>query len=363
MSHEFRTPVNSIASLSGLLLSRLDGDLTPEQEKQVLLIRTAAQTLLELANDLLDLARVEAGKATLQPATFPLTRVFTALRGMLRPLIAQSEVRLVFEDPPEDLELFTDEGKLSQILRNFVSNALKFTEAGEVRVTSAVRLGDLVAIAVRDTGIGIAPEDQDRIYREFEQVQNRAQSRHKGTGLGLPLSRKLAELLGGRVELQSAPDAGSTFTVVIPRVLSQSGPEPPLEPIPAALRARSILIVDDDDTARYVVRHEVAGLATHVREARDGEEGWRMCREALPDLVILDLVMPRLTGFQFVERLRQTPETKTIRVVVCTSHVLSGTDQAQLEQHVSAVISKESLADPAQPRRLRELVSKLLNSY
>jgi CheY-like chemotaxis protein len=294
---------------------------------------------------------------------FPLARVFTALRGMLKPLIAQSEVRLVFEDPPENLVLFTDEGKLSQILRNFLSNALKFTEAGEIRVISAERPGDLVTIAVRDTGIGIAPEDHERIFREFEQVQNRAQSRHKGTGLGLPLSRKLAELLGGRVQLESAPGDGSTFTVIIPRMLPGPPSEAPLETIPAGLRARSILIIDDDDTARYVIRHEVAGLVTQVREARDGEEGWRICTESPPDLVILDLVMPRLTGFQFVERLQQSPETKTIPVVVCTSHVLSGNDRAELEKTVSAVVSKETLADPTNQRQLRALVTTLLSSH
>ena len=157
MSHEFRTPLNSILALSRLLLARSDGELTAEQETQVRFIRKAAENLTELVDDLLDLAKVEAGKTVVVPSPFTAASLFGALRGMLRPLLVGDAVALVFDDPPDVPPLDTDEGKVSQILRNFISNAIKFTEQGEVRVwATADRQADTVSFHVRDTGIGIA---------------------------------------------------------------------------------------------------------------------------------------------------------------------------------------------------------------
>src|SRR6201993_1368468 len=181
MSHEFRTPLNSIAALSQILLDRLDGDLSPEQEKQVKFIRKSAQDLTDLVNDLLDLAKVEAGKVTIRPANFEITSLFAALRGMLRPLLIQnSSVNLVFEECIALPPMFSDEAKVSQILRNFISNALKFTERGEVRVSASLD-GDVIVFAVSDTGIGIAPQDCDVIFQEWTQVEGKIQKKVKGT--------------------------------------------------------------------------------------------------------------------------------------------------------------------------------------
>jgi signal transduction histidine kinase len=219
MSHEFRTPLNSILALSRLLLVRADGDLTDEQEKQVQFIRRAAESLTELVNDLLDLAKVAAGKTVVTSAEFSATDLFATLRGMLRPLLVADAVALIFEEPADIPLLTTDEAKLSQILRNFISNALKFTEQGEVRVWASYdRETDAVTFCVRDTGIGIAEADHQIIFQEFGQVTNATQRRIKGTGLGLPLSKQLAELLGGGVGLESAPGQGSVFSVTIPRL-------------------------------------------------------------------------------------------------------------------------------------------------
>src|SRR5689334_10132598 len=188
MSHEFRTPLNSIMALSRLLLSRSDGELTAEQETQVGFIRKAAQNLTEVVDDLLDLAKVEAGKTTVVASQFSVGSLFGALRGMLRPLLIGDNVALVFDDPQDMSLLDSDEGKLSQILRNFISNAIKFTEKGEVRVwATADPVADTVSLHVRDTGIGIAASDIDIIFQEFGQVAHRLQGRVKGTGLGLPL--------------------------------------------------------------------------------------------------------------------------------------------------------------------------------
>lgn len=216
MSHELRTPLNSIVSLARLLLDRVDGELSHEQERQVSLIRHSALELSEIVDDLLDLAKVEAGKVEVKTEDVHVHEVFGALRGALKPLVAQATVALSFDDA-SDVVLHTDRGKLTQILRNFVSNALKYTTRGEVRVWAESIGADEVRFAVRDTGIGIAAEDQERIFEEFTQIESPLQRRVKGTGLGLPLSRRLAELLRGRVRVESTLGQGSTFFLEVPR--------------------------------------------------------------------------------------------------------------------------------------------------
>jgi signal transduction histidine kinase len=217
ISHEVRTPLNAIINVSRLLLDRLDGELTTEQERQVRMIRDSAMTVTDLVNDLLELARMEAGKTVARVATFSGTDLFAALRGMFRPLVTSDAVVLVLDDVATLPILETDEGKLGQVLRNLISNALKFTEKGEVRVSAELRGGDLIAFSVADTGVGIAEEDQERIFQEFLQIENPLQRRAHGTGLGLPLSRKLVAFLGGELLLHSRVGQGSTFTVIIPR--------------------------------------------------------------------------------------------------------------------------------------------------
>jgi signal transduction histidine kinase len=217
VSHEFRTPLSSILGLSRLLLDRADGDLTPEQEKQVEYIRQSAASLAELVNDLLDTAKIEAGKVTVHSQPFEVTDLFSSLRGMFRPLLVSDTVVLRFEDTAGLPTLCTDEGKIAQILRNFISNALKFTEYGTVCVAAAVAPDNHIEFSVRDDGIGIAPEDLDVVFADFTQLEGRVQRRVKGTGLGLPLSRGLAELLGGTVSVTSEIGVGSTFRAVLPQ--------------------------------------------------------------------------------------------------------------------------------------------------
>jgi len=216
MSHEFRTPLTSMTSIAGILLSRLDGPLTPEQQKQVEFIRGSTRELTEMVNDLLDLAKVEAGRITISPEWFEMVDLFAALRGMFKPIVASTSVSLFFDEPKEEIRLFTDDKKLSQILRNFISNALKFTPIGEVRVAARMIDSDTVEFAVTDTGIGIAAELLPTLFADFVQIDVRLQKRLRGTGLGLSLARKFAELLGGRVSVESELGKGSRFSVVLP---------------------------------------------------------------------------------------------------------------------------------------------------
>lgn len=219
MSHEFRTPLGSMQSITRILLDRLDGELTPEQEKQVKFIQKAAVELTDMVNDLLDLARIEAGRVTVAPAWFEIVDLFSALRGLFKPIIAQSQVALIFDDPPQDQRLYTDDSKLSIILRNFISNALKFTHQGEVRVTAAPSVSDHMVFSVNDTGIGIAAEHLPSVFDDWTQIHSVTQKRLRGSGLGLSLCKRYAELLGGHVSATSQLGSGSSFTLIIPRVL------------------------------------------------------------------------------------------------------------------------------------------------
>jgi signal transduction histidine kinase len=216
MSHEFRTPLASITSIADILLVGMDGPLTIEQEKQIKFVQLSVRELTEMVDDLLDLAKVEAGRISISPEWFEMVDLFSALRGMFRPIVANGVVSLVFEEPQDVPRVYTDDKKLSQILRNFISNALKFTTQGEVRVTAKLQHPDMVEFAVIDTGIGIAAEHLPALFSDFVQIDTRIQKRLRGTGLGLSLARKFAELLGGSVAVTSELGKGSKFSVFIP---------------------------------------------------------------------------------------------------------------------------------------------------
>jgi len=220
MSHEFRTPLGSILSINSLLADELDGPLSPEQHKQVAFVSSAARELSDMVDDLLDLAKIEAGRITISPAWFDMFDLFSALRGMFRPIVDASAVDLIFEEPVGLPRLYTDDKKLGQILRNFISNSLKFTTRGEVRVSARLEGSDKVRFAVSDTGIGIAPELHGALFEDFSQVDSPLQKRLRGTGLGLSLCKRFAALLGGEVGIDSKPGVGSTFFVIIPLALA-----------------------------------------------------------------------------------------------------------------------------------------------
>jgi signal transduction histidine kinase len=224
MSHEFRTPLASITSVSDILLARLDGSLTQEQERHLRFVQGSVRELSEMVDDLLDLAKVEAGRISISPQWFEMVDLFSALRGMFRPIVGAGSVSLVFEEPDQVPLIYTDDKKLAQILRNFISNALKFTAEGEVRVSARMLHGTMIEFAVTDTGIGIAKEHLPALFSDFVQLDTRIQKRLRGTGLGLSLARKFAELLGGSVAAESELGKGSRFSVRIPSRYSDGTP-------------------------------------------------------------------------------------------------------------------------------------------
>jgi signal transduction histidine kinase len=352
MSHEFRTPLSSILALSRLLLDQVDGPLLAEQQKQVTYIRKSAEGLLELINDLLDIAKVEAGKLSVNCTDFSVADMFGGLRGALRPLMTRETVGIDFEEEGELPELHTDEGKVAQILRNFIANAIRFTEEGSIEVAARYHADrDLCEFAVKDTGIGIAPQDQQVIFEEFAQVEGELQHQSRGTGLGLPLSKQLAELLGGHIDLSSEPGRGSVFTLWLPRALQN-----PAKPVARHAGGRRALVIDDEDTFRYIIRQLLSGIeGLSISEARTGVEGIARARQERPDIVILDVLMPGRGGKEVLRALKAEPELKDIPVLITTSLPLTERLRAELRD-ATAIVAKQNLSSDS----LRSMIASAI---
>jgi signal transduction histidine kinase/CheY-like chemotaxis protein len=319
MSHEFRTPLSSIRALSRLLIDRVDGELNEEQDKQARFILAGAESLTELVDDLLDLAKIEAGKIDIRPHDFDVGELFSALRGMLRPLLVSDAVDLVFDEPDPPVRMYTDEAKLSQILRNYISNALKFTERGEVRVRAETLAGGAaVRFAVSDTGLGISPADQQLVFEEFSQVENRLQHRIKGTGLGLPLCRNLATLLGGSVGLASALGTGSTFSATLPRQLEAIPAPAAIAVPPGAAGERAVLVVEDNPGVMLLYQSFLAGSGYHMLAARSIWEAEQALRSQLPVAVILDLVLTGEDTWRWLAEFKSDARRKPVPVIVAS---------------------------------------------
>ncbi len=339
MSHEFRTPLNSILALSRLLLSGADGPLSPEQEKQAQFIRKAAEMLSELVNDLLDLAKVEAGKTVVTPTEFRVDELFSALRGMLRPLLAGESVALVFDDASGLPAMVTDEGKISQILRNFISNALKFTEKGEVRLWADYDpAADSVTFKVRDTGIGIAPEHLDLIWQEFAQLEGGMKSHVKGTGLGLPLSRRLAELLCGSVAVDSEPGHGSIFSLTVPRawplgvVAAQEAAE--WAPIQGKV---PVLVLEDNEADRFAYERLLAPTRYQPCVVTTVADATRALPNVKPAAVVLDILLATEESWRLLVDLRHRDGADRLPVLVVST---SGQEAKALHLGADAYLGK-----------------------
>ncbi len=463
VSHEFRTPLNSIISLARLLMERIDGDLSTEQEKQVRYIETSARDLQEMVNDLLDLAKVEAGKIKMRSKAFNVAELFSALKGMLKPLLADNNsVDLVFMDVADLPTLHTDEGKVSQILRNLISNALKFTPLGTVTVSAELSGTSSVLFKVVDTGIGIPPEHHETIFREFVQVENPLQERHRGTGLGLPLCRNLAMLLGGKLWFESEPGKGSTFYVEIPleyvgesHECPEALPKPEFHRLPVlvleddsqtaeivhsffrhtefqpivtasiaaaeswlerhtphaivadiyidgepawslleGIRAKfpeveliatsahnegqraiasgantfllkplskddlltelrrnlpqngpkRLLLVDDNEVSRYILRELLDRPWLDIVEARNGREAMDIIAGAPPDAMILDLLMPDMSGMEVLGRIRNHDSWRSLPVIIYTSKPLTDDERQSIADLGAGVVKKEDVS-------------------
>ncbi|MFE9427394.1 hybrid sensor histidine kinase/response regulator [Kitasatospora sp. NPDC006697] len=338
VSHELRTPVNAVVGLAEMSIADADAP-AEERAHRLSLIADSGRTLLALVDELLDVAKAESG--TLEPAWAPLDlrAVLAHLEGTLRGL-ARPGVTLVVEAPEHVGPLLGDETMLTRILRNLLSNALKFTEAGSVRLAARLdgpaepgRPAQLV-LTVSDTGIGIPADQQERVFEEFYQVRGAHQRGRPGTGLGLPYARRLVGLLGGTIRLDSAPGCGTTITVTLP---SRPAPGPGEEE-----RAAVLLLVDDDPAFRAVLRPLLEQIADRVVEVADSRDALEAVRRERPDGLFLDLQMDGLDGYQVLARLRAAPDLSALPVVILTSAGLSTVDRGRLA-HARSVLSKSSL--------------------
>ncbi len=322
MSHELRTPLNSIMSLSQLMISRgVDKDPAKAVGYLKVIDRNGRQ-LLNLINDILDLTKIESGRMDIFPTKFEAKRIINRVLETVTPIAQKKNIR--FETSIDQIPLlFSDEDKVYQILLNFCSNAIKFTEKGIVNI-AVNATGGKVSFMVKDTGIGISADDLATIFNEFRQVDGSFTRAQEGTGLGLAISRKLALLLGGNITVESAPGAGSTFTFTLPT--SVSGDEIPLEtsaalPRPTAVSfqhdvAHTVLVIDDEEEARSTLSTYLTEGGYKVLLARSGKEGLEMAKALQPDVISLDLLMPDMDGLEVLRHLKSAPETVAIPIII-----------------------------------------------
>ena len=320
MSHEFRTPLSSIRAISKLLLDRVDGELTSEQEKQVKYILNGAVSLGDLVNDLLDIAKIEAGKSEVKPVSFLINDMFSALRGMLKPLLVSDKLVLNFQQPNNDLELFQDEAKVSQILRNFISNALKFTISGSIDVFVNDTVDGMITISVADTGIGIDEKYLDLIFEEFSQVDNHLQKGVKGTGLGLPLCKSLAQLLDGAVSVESEIGKGSTFSLTLPINFQHS------HYIEAIIEAElvsdnflPVLIIEDEDYVQLIYEKYLIGSEFKAIPAKSLKEADSKWPQTQPVAIILDIMLKGEDSWRWLTELKKDDVKKNVPVIIASS--------------------------------------------
>jgi len=285
VSHELRTPLNSIMGLTRLLTEPDPGDgLDPERLYQVGLIRTSAATLLTLVNDLLDVAKAESGKLRTDPAQVNLRALFGRLRGLARPMAEGKPVEVIVSDEGAPETLLTDEVALTSILRNLLSNGIRYTDRGEVRLSARVA-GPRIELSVADTGIGIPASLSEHVFEEFYQVPGVGRG---GTGLGLPYARRLARILGGDLVLSSVPGTGTTVVLDLPHATPVLG---------------TVVLADDDASFRQRLRGLLTGMAEEFIEASDGHQALAVLAEHPADLVLADLRMPGMDGGTLLARL------------------------------------------------------------
>lgn len=313
MSHELRTPLNAVIGFSEVLLDRMFGDINERQEEYLRDIWNSGKHLLELLNEILDLSKVEAGQMVLEPSTFGVASALDYCLAMVRERATAHAITVTVEVTETIDTIEADELRFKQVVLNLLSNAVKFTPDGGTVTVRAYRDGTDLVITVKDTGIGVPVEDQERIFESFQQGR-RGAPKEEGTGLGLTLSRRIVWLWGGRMWLESSPGAGSTFGFSIPGVLHE-GPETgstARENLPA------VLLVDDDRASLDLISAYLDGSPTRVLRAKDGVEALELVRKERPAAIVLEIGLPRLDGWQVLKELKADPTTATIPVVIAT---------------------------------------------
>ena len=371
MSHELRTPLNSLLILSKMLAENPGGNLTPEQVKFAQTVYTSGNDLLSLINEILDLSKVEAGKMPIDPKSFALSDVREYLEQTFRHVADQKN--LVFDvkmEPGVPNTLYTDVNRLQQILKNLLSNAFKFTAKGSVTMT--VKPGpfergeSMISFAVTDTGIGIVPEKQKLIFEAFQQADGTTSRKYGGTGLGLTISREIARLLGGSIEVVSVPDQGSTFTLnlpctyagaeIAPEAMKDEAPreEEDVPPLPqdADFGGTRVLVVDDDMRNIFAIRSVLEGHGIHVLHAENGKMALEVLNtNADINLILMDTMMPEMDGLTATRAIRDILQFQSLPIISLTAKAMKGDREKALEAGASDYVTK-----PVDPEKLLAVI-------
>jgi signal transduction histidine kinase/CheY-like chemotaxis protein len=320
MSHELRTPLNAIIGLTEMMVNNATRFGTEKAAEPLRRVHRAGTHLLGLINQVLDLSKIEAGKLELSPETVNLAPLLEDVIGTARQLAEQNKNRLIL-DAQENLgQLTVDPMRLRQILLNLLSNACKFTKQGEVklRVKKVADGRNWIEIAVADTGIGMTPEQQAKLFEEFTQADSSTARQYGGTGLGLAITRKLARMMGGDVTVASEPGKGSVFTVRLPGSAGSQASRSTGSDGRRSPTADCVLVIDDDATARELIADHLKAEGFSVVTAAGGVEGLKFAKELRPTAITLDVMMPDLDGWSVLAALRQDPELAEIPVIMIT---------------------------------------------
>jgi len=331
MSHELRTPLNAIIGFSEILEDQNFGPLNDKQLKYTRNVMSSGKHLLTMINDILDLSKIEAGKLELRRETFPLESTIDGIIGIVKVLANKKNIQLNYDIDPALTEIGADPRYFKQVLYNLLSNAVKFTQDGGRVDLSALLMEDtepagrgLAQISVSDTGIGIAPEDYGKVFDEFQQIDDSYSRMQEGTGLGLALCKKLVELHGGEISFSSEKGTGSTFTFTIPIAYS---PDTPAEKDVAGVSTIDsgkngekekdlILVIEDEPRSAELISIYLSQAGYRVVHASDGEEGLRLASELKPSAITLDIMLPKMDGWQVLSALKGNPATFDIPVIV-----------------------------------------------
>jgi signal transduction histidine kinase/DNA-binding response OmpR family regulator len=331
MSHELRTPLNAIIGYSEMLEEEAEERGALEFVPDLTKIHAAGKHLLALINDILDLSKIEAGKMDLHLEWFELRPLIQEIETTIQPLAKKNGNAVVVECPPEIGSMFAEPTRVRQVLFNLLSNACKFTERGTITLAvkrSARDEGDWLSFRVSDTGIGLTHEQIGRLFQAFSQVNPSTGQKYGGTGLGLAITRRFCQAMGGDVDVESEPGKGSTFTIIVPSRVAERRDsslvphmpvKPSAPPLPAtAASPATILVIDDDATARDLLERTLAKEGVRVISACGGEEGVRLAREFRPDLITLDILMPGVDGWAVLSSLKGDPQICNIPVIMIT---------------------------------------------
>ena len=344
MSHELRTPLNAIIGYTELILDGIYGE-TPEKTLTVLKrVESNGRHLLGLINDVLDFSKIEAGQLKLALADYSMKDVVHKVYSAVEPLAAKKNLGFKVDVPPDMPAGHGDEQKLTQVLLNLVGNAIKFTDTGEVTIKVAPANGSF-SVAVHDTGPGIDPANQEKLFEEFQQADNSITKAKGGTGLGLAISRRIIEMHGGRLWVDSSPGNGAVFTFTIPTVVE------PGEPV---MRKRILLVEDEEDNMQIL--RDLLAPGYELVEADNGEKALAEAAKQRPDLILMDIQLPIMDGYEATRRLKADPALRSVPIIAITSYAL-GQDEARAR----AAGCDDFVAKPYSPRvllaKIREYVS------